>query len=415
MIIFWCLLTISLIGCSFALTSKLMPFMIRRAQLWNIIDRPDGIRKSHVQPTPRIAGVALAPGLWLGLVCAIIFAKFEVLESVQLASLVALMIIGSGVFLIGLVDDLRALSAMIKLPAQVVVCALGLAVLPTPETILGIALPVYIVKPLMAFWLVAVLNAVNLMDGLDGLTGSLSLAFCGLVVATSFLTGNLTFVIPVLGVLGCVAAFLRFNCNPAKVFLGDAGSLSLGAVVGVASLSLATSAHSIGVNQQTLNWSPMVSVCLVSVWFLDLFWAILRRYSSKLLRLLHVSRDLKSFVAIQIKAIYGVMQPDREHIHHRLEGIGLCPRSVSLVLSGMGLSLGAIGLLLSLETSAGLISSSLVWVTVASLGAIAIFAGLRFDWQIKVFQPVPNQNIKRIVLKKKKLKRRKAVADRQAA
>jgi len=213
----------------FGLTLGMIRFLIPRAERYGLIDHPGAGRKDHAGTTPTVGGLAIVIGLSL----AALLAQFE--SQVHPAFWVGFFLIA----LTGLADDLLDLQPAIKFAVQIGAALLmihwgGLQLHSLGDLVS--ANPVILGRfavPLTVFALIGVVNAINLCDGADGLGGGLvfiALFWIALMSAVSAHSGTLTLS---LGLLGCVAAFLAFNLRSpwrgrAAIFLGDAGSLSLG-------------------------------------------------------------------------------------------------------------------------------------------------------------------------------------------
>ena len=198
------------------------------------MDQP-GERKVHQHPVPRVGGIAFALGafasiLWWG-------PKDSTTLSVLLGGLI---ILGFGVW-----DDRANLGYRIKLLGQLVaalaVIIIGGIRFESIPFLLDAELPMWIGIPVTVFFLVAVSNAVNLTDGLDGLAGGLSfLTLCG-IAYLAYLSNDSTVLLLTVPFLGGVLGFLRYNTYPARIFMGDGGSQLLGFIMGVLAILLTDS------------------------------------------------------------------------------------------------------------------------------------------------------------------------------
>lgn len=208
-----------------------------------IVDRPDNFLKPHAQPIPYLGGVAIFLGWLAGLLVAIGSPKIVVESHLMLGIAVA----GLAIMLIGLFDDLHVMSPVVKLACNIAVAAWLLAFGLGDDLIQVLIrflvwdierarwLELLYSVPIMLLIVVGACNATNLIDGLDGLcAGVLGIISIGFFVLAMQLSGNVDLsigserVVLALAMLGAAAGFLPFNCNPAKIFLGDAGSMLLG-------------------------------------------------------------------------------------------------------------------------------------------------------------------------------------------
>jgi len=221
------------------LTSVLVPLVTALSVALRAVDEPGG-RKAHAAAIPRLGGIAIGFGLLFG-AGAVAVAQWGAWSgSVRRADLVVLILAAAMVFVVGLVDDLFGASwlqkIVVELCAAVLVVGTGLkfAEIGLP----GVrAVPLGLLGSIVAVvWIVGVTNAINLVDGLDGLApGVVAIIAAGLLVF-SVMQHNILTVIVMAGIFGACLGFLRHNRAPAKIFLGDAGSLSLGFVLAVISV-----------------------------------------------------------------------------------------------------------------------------------------------------------------------------------
>ncbi|HLK36957.1 MAG TPA: MraY family glycosyltransferase, partial [Polyangiaceae bacterium] len=255
---------------------------------------------------------------------------------------------GVGLCIVGAIDDTRRLPAVSKLFAQiaaaVIAFACGFRIDAVLLPVLGTLSMGIFALPVTTLWIVGVTNAINLIDGLDGLAGGVVFfaALTNLVVAQ---VTHSTFVgVTMSAMLGSVLGFLLFNFNPARIFMGDSGSYFLGFVLGTMSLASASQKASTAV-------SLLVPVVALGLPILDTLLSIVRRVLEK--------RPLFS--------------PDRGHIHHRLLDMGLTHRRAVLMLYGICVVLTSAAIAVSL----GRTWTVGIALLVASLVAVGIarFAG----------------------------------------
>ena len=337
-----------------ALTLVLTPIVREVNRRLGMVDKPDPRRINKV-PIPRGGGVALFLGL---------FGSFLVYVSATGSRWV-----GSGVgthpvrvtalagvlFLIGLADDKWSLPPKLKLLGQVVVASATWFWGGLGFSTLWPALPAAVDCVLTVFWIVGAVNAFNLIDGLDGLASGIAL------IATLGMAGSLLFVgkpdqtLFHFAFAGALIGFLRYNYNPASVFLGDSGSMLIGYLV--ATLPLAT---------QTPN-SFLVSVGVpmlaMGVPIFDTSLAILRRS----IRHVILRREKREAAAGDSDR---VMSADHDHLHHRiLRATGLNQRKTAWILYLMTLVAVMFGLggMMLKSRSAGL------WLAAFAVGCVVVF------------------------------------------
>jgi UDP-GlcNAc:undecaprenyl-phosphate/decaprenyl-phosphate GlcNAc-1-phosphate transferase len=297
----------SLMIC-FALT-PLCRDLFQRAGL---LDHPDQFRKTHARPIPRTGGIPIAIA-YLGSFALLLLSPLSASSVLsQHLPLVWKLLPAAGViFATGLIDDLIGLESWQKLAGQVAaaLCAYwgGVQVL----RIAGYSTENWWSVPLTVGWLVACTNAFNLIDGVDGLAAGLGLFATLTSLIAALAQGNLSLALATAPLAGALLGFLRYNFNPASIFLGDSGSLLVGFLLG--SYGVLWSQKSATLLAMT---APLMALAIP---ILDVCLSIARRF-------------------LRQKPIFA---PDRGHIHHRLLDRGLSPRRVALLLYAVG-GLGAL-------------------------------------------------------------------------
>ena len=213
------------------LTMVLIPPLMRRAGAMHVLDAPAD-RKVHTRPIPRVGGIAMAVGVSVPL---LLWLDIDRLTAAYLAAALI-------VLLFGIWDDRVTLSPGIKFLGQLIavhiVVLLGGVEIHSLTFASRVELPQMIAAPLTALFLLAVTNAINLSDSLDGLAGGTTFLCCLAIALLSFGT-DLAFVSTIaVVVMGALLGFLRYNSYPAQVFMGDGGSQFLGFTVGVLAVLL---------------------------------------------------------------------------------------------------------------------------------------------------------------------------------
>lgn len=286
------------------------------------VDRPDGRRKLHQQPTPLLGGVAVFAGLVLTVLCASASCGLNLLDPAGDLFITWSLVTASMFCLIGVCDDRWPLRPRTKFLLQVLAC-LPFAVWGRTATeidFLGlqIGLGMWSV-PCTMLWLVACVNAFNLLDGLDGQATGLGIVSCLAFAGLAIFRGDIETVLLALLVVGNLLGFLWYNKPPARIFLGDAGSLTIGFLAG--SLALETSLSATG------QFSIVLPCVALALPLFDTSMAIVRR---------------------RLKG-RGIGEADREHIHHCLQDQGfsrvqslLIVVACGLVLAGFVLSAAAL-------------------------------------------------------------------------
>ena len=265
------------------------------------------------------------------------------------------------IFAIGILDDLRGLSPLQKFAGQLVAALLAIwgGVLVTG--VIGWSFPVWVGVPVTVIWLVGCTNAFNLIDGMDGLATGTGLFATMTMLVVALFYNDMTLALAVAPLVGALLGFLRFNFNPATIFLGDCGSLTLGFLLGC---------YSVFWSQKAATLLGMTAPMMVlAVPLLDTTLSIARRF-------------------LQGKPIY---QADRGHIHHRLLARGMTQRKVVLLLYGVAACGALLSILLGvLENQyAGLvvlIFCGAGWIGVQHLGYVE-FGVARRIFANGVFRP----------------------------
>jgi UDP-GlcNAc:undecaprenyl-phosphate GlcNAc-1-phosphate transferase len=305
------------------------------------LDRP-GQRKIHNRVMPRMGGVAI----YISFVVAVLLTR-EI--TLPVAGFLAG---GFLIVLLGIIDDTRGVSPWVKLAGQVVaagaVIPFGIKVqfLTNPFSHDLLALGVLSI-PVTVIWMVAVINAVNLVDGLDGLAGGTSciavLTLAAVIWIEILLNGGATqgqwdAITLALVLAAAILGFLRYNFHPAKIFLGDSGSMYLGYSVAVlAVMGLAKSATFISV---------IIPVVILGIPFLDTTLAIIRRYCGN----------------------RPIFQADQGHLHHRLIAMGFSHRRAVLCLYGVNIVLALSAVVMTLITP----KQAVVFLVLLSTGVLVL-------------------------------------------
>ena len=310
-------------------TYLLTPLVRAAACRFGVMDLPDE-RRPHKQPTARGGGLALVLGVQAACLVGLAFPAGTRPGSFDLHWWLSFVPASLILLAVGLVDDIRGLGAWKKLAGQAVAALLICLSGPHFGKLFGHELPPFLDAIMVVVWIVAVINAYNLIDGLDGLASGLAIisatGLCGILVL-----GNLPGVVLVLvALIGACLAFLRYNFHPATIFLGDTGSMFIGLVLGVVSLQTFT--------KNTFFLSMTIPLLVLGVPIYDALLAIWRRSVRRFVS------DRKPGGAAKRP---GIMTADLEHLHHRLLKSGLSTRRVATILCGTNAALVAFGLLIT--------------------------------------------------------------------
>ncbi|MDD4767015.1 MAG: MraY family glycosyltransferase [Desulfotomaculaceae bacterium] len=328
------------------------------------LDRPDQ-RKVHQQVMPRLGGLAI----YFSFITA-------VLLTMEITPQICGLLLGSTLIIIlGFIDDIRGLSPGLKLTGQIIA---AVAVIPFGLEVNSLTNPFsnemplalgYLSIPVTVLWIVSVTNAVNLIDGLDGLAGgtifisALTLAAVVWIETTTagVFPGQSEAVALALILAASIVGFLRYNFYPAKIFLGDSGSMFLG--FSMATLSI------MGMAKSATFISVIIPVVILGIPLLDTIFAIVRR-------------------------CYGrrpIFQPDKEHLHHRLLQMGLSHHQAVLSIYGVNVVLGLSAIVLTLISPKQAVIFLVILSTLILLAANKIgVAGIGVRGQPPVM-PQPNK------------------------
>ncbi len=274
------------------------------------------LRDQHQIRIPRWGGVGILIG-WLASLLLLATPPFEEISSPLSGSTIWLLVSAALACGLGFLDDQQNLRARYKLLGQLALGIFTAAVVYRPDTLtlplIGLVEIGWLGGPLMVLWIVGVMNAINLVDGLDGLAGGLSLVTTLLLGAVCWWAGEFELVLFSLALAGAIFGFWLFNKPPATVFMGDAGSMLLGYLLAVFSVKV------IAVTGN--GYVSMVPVLLLGIPLVDTAFAFLRRYL----------KGIPFYAA------------DKDHLHHRCLQKGLSVWQTTLLLNALGLFFGLLG------------------------------------------------------------------------
>ncbi|PTG85180.1 glycosyltransferase family 4 protein [Staphylococcus chromogenes] len=331
--------TLTLIIFSMIVSLILTPIVIAVSKKLDIVDRPN-FRKIHTKPISMLGGSAILLsffiGIWLG-------APIErEIKPLLLGAIV--------IYLVGLIDDLYDLKPVLKLIGQIIAASI---VVVYGVTIDFISIPIgptihfgWLSIPITIFWIVAITNAINLIDGLDGLAAGVSTIALVTIAFIAILQGNI-FIIMICSVLiGSLLGFLVFNFHPAKIFLGDSGALLLGFIIGFLSL--------LGFKNITFI-SLFFPIVILAVPFIDTLFAMIRR----------------------VKRGQHIIQADKSHLHHKLLDLGYTHRQTVILIYAMAIMFSVVSVILYLSQPwGGFLTMLLIIITIE---LIVEFTGLIDD------------------------------------
>lgn len=332
-----------LAGVAFLLALFITPVVRNIFRRLGVVDHPGG-RKLHSRPVPRVGGVAIFAAYILAFALLLLLhfnGRTVIGRGYKLA--LALTPAALAIFVTGLFDDIRGLKPWQKLGGEIAAALMAYGAGIRAEDFAGYHVGAWLSLPLTVLWLVACANAFNLIDGVDGLASGVSLfASCTMLFA-ALLQNNVALAMVTAPLVGCLLGFLRYNFNPATIFLGDCGSLSIGFMLGCYGIEWSQkSATILGMT------APLMAL---SIPLLDTALAITRRFLRR----------------------RPVFEADRGHIHHRLLDRGLTPRRVALILYAFSALGAACSLLTMTHKAPGLVIilfATFTWVGVQHLGYV---------------------------------------------
>ncbi len=334
------------IGFSIALITVLLitPLVKRLAIWWGAVDQPNQ-RKVHAKIMPRLGGL----GIYIAFLIAFLFIAPKTLLTYAI-------LLGATIIVItGALDDRYQLSPKVKLVGQMiaalVVVFAGLQVEFVNLPFEGVWNFGWFGIPFTLFWIIGITNAVNLIDGLDGLAAGVSGIGTAVIFVMSFIIGNPTASYLSVILLGAIIGFLFYNFHPAKIFMGDTGALFLGFML--ASMSI------LGFKYVTL-FAFIVPILILGVPISDTFFAIIRRWVNN----------------------KPISEPDKNHLHHRLLQIGFSHRQTVIIIYLVSMLFG---------TSAIFFTQATLWGSILIVGIILLGLELAVEAMGllgKTYQPI---------------------------
>ncbi len=310
---------------SFAVSFLIAPLSIRIANKFGIIDKPKDSRRVHKKPIPRFGGMAIFLGSMIAMT----------IPAGMNSKIKIVMIGGALMYLLGIIDDIKDIKPVTKFTGQWLIAslifALGIRIrfignyfgASVTDAHANVILSVGVSYLITVFWIVGITNAVNLMDGLDGLAAgsvaimSISLAYVAYIHGVRL--GSMPVCIALVAVAGGCIGFLPYNFSPAKTFMGDGGALYLGYMIAVLSV--------VSPLKQATVVGALIPMLTLAVPIFDTVLAMLRR------ALKHES----------------IMHADKGHLHHHLMAAGFGQRRSVLIMYGIVGIMGEVAVLISRE------------------------------------------------------------------
>lgn len=313
-----------------------VPLAMKLAYKIGAVDKPNA-RKVHTKIMPRMGGL----GIYLAYMVVVLCTQEM---TMQLAGL----LIGSTMLVIlGVFDDMKDLNAKFKLLVQIVaaiiVMAFGVRIEFMTNVFGGGAIYLDILSlPVTLLWIVGITNAINLIDGLDGLAGGIATIAAFSMAVVGWIYGQYFMASMAIILAGATIGFLRYNFHPAKVFMGDTGSLFLGFNLSVLAV--------MGVAKSVTFISLAAPVLVLGVPIFDTFFAILRRKMNH-------------------KPIFAA---DKDHLHHRLLGMGFSHRNTVLIIYAISFFLSLSAILITYLSTAKAVAVVAIVLGIVLIGASKI-------------------------------------------
>lgn len=335
---------------------SLVPFAKKAAFLLNAMDKPSE-RKVHKEKMPRLGGIAISIGFYSAALIGILLAFLNHMK-INYSAIFGIILGSIFILVLGILDDIKNLSPFKKLIWQGIAASVpmffGVQITFISNPFSGILLLGSFAIPLTLFWIVGITNALNFIDGLDGLASGISAIAAATLFIVALRIHQPGAAIIMIALAGASIGFLRYNFNPASIFLGDSGSLFLGYILASASV--------IGVLKSTMVLALLIPIFILAVPIFDAASVIVRRMQER-------SR---------------IFYADRRHLHHRLLDLGLNQKQIVI-------SIYFACILFSMGTLA--VSFMKLWQAIVVLIFIAIFS-------IFLLLKIKQQIRKKVILEK---------------
>lgn len=333
-----------LAAVAFAVSLFITPTLRQVFLHFGIVDHPDAARKFHPRPIPRIGGIAIAISYVTAFALLLLTrSKAGLIIWTAFPLITKLLPAAALILATGLLDDVFRLRPWQKLVGQIGAAATAYFAGVRVAGVAGDQFAWWVSFPCTIIWLVACTNAVNLLDGIDGLAAGVSFVATTTMVVASIFQHNMDLAMATVPLGAALIAFLRYNFNPATIFLGDCGSLFIGFLLGCYGVLWSEkSATILGMT------APLMALAIP---LLDTSIAISRRF-------------------LRGKPIFGA---DRGHIHHRLLDCGLTPKRAALLLYGVGTLAAIFSLSMAnsrFEVPVLIVFCVAVWIGIRRLGYV---------------------------------------------
>lgn len=282
---------------SFALTYLAIPSIIHIAIKKHLVDEPND-RRSHSVSTPSLGGIAIFTGTLFSVIMWTPYSNFSDLQFILCAFII--------IFLIGAKDDIDPISPSKKFFGQLFAASILVfranIKLTSLYGILGVhEIPEVVSVILSIFTIIVIINAFNLIDGINGLSGSVGVLISGLLGTWFLLIGKLELAVLSFALVGALIAFLKYNITPAKIFMGDTGSLLLGLICSILAIQFIELHSGLEESPYYFKAAPSLAIAILILPLFD---------------------TLRVFILRLVEG-KSPFHPDRKHIHHILIDLGL--------------------------------------------------------------------------------------------
>ena len=318
------------------LSLLLVPGVAKLAIRIGAVDKPNA-RKVHTKIMPRMGGLAIYVSFFV-----VLF-----LSQSMTQQLLGLFLGGTVLVIVGIIDDMKDIPAKVKLCGQIVAACIVVAFGVRVDFMTNIFhgdtffLSVFSI-PVTIIWIVSIINAVNLIDGLDGLAAGISIIAAITMAIVGYASGQAAMASMAMILIGATLGFLRYNFHPAKIFMGDTGSMFLGYNLAVFAV--------LGVAKSFTLLSLVTPILVLAIPILDTLFAIIRRKMNH-------------------KPIF---KPDKHHLHHCLLNYGFSHRDTVLIIYAVSAILALCGLIMTyLNSTQGICLLAVISVVII-YGAVKI-------------------------------------------
>ncbi|MGM9524680.1 MAG: glycosyltransferase family 4 protein [Peptococcaceae bacterium] len=318
------------------LSLLLVPGVAKLAIRIGAVDKPNA-RKVHTKIMPRMGGLAIYVSFFV-----VLF-----LSQSMTQQLLGLFLGGTVLVIVGIIDDMKDIPAKVKLCGQIVAACIVVAFGVRVDFMTNIFhgdtffLSVFSI-PVTIIWIVSIINAVNLIDGLDGLAAGISIIAATTMAIVGYASGQAAMASMAMILIGATLGFLRYNFHPAKIFMGDTGSMFLGYNLAVFAV--------LGVAKSFTLLSLVTPILVLAIPILDTLFAIIRRKMNH-------------------KPIF---KPDKHHLHHCLLNYGFSHRDTVLIIYAVSAILALCGLIMTyLNSTQGICLLAVISVVII-YGAVKI-------------------------------------------